>query len=121
NGIGDYKVPLFDMFMFLQKEMKTDNITLEGDIQQTLDDLFDQLNWAQVQLQSDKYSRMVVYLNLPEESDETMAFLDTIHGILGQYYSGNTYVVGNSTNVKDLSSSFGQDNILISILSALFV
>lgn len=121
NGIGDYKVPLFDMFMFLQKEMKTDNITLEGDMQQTLDDLFDQLNWAQVQLQSDKYSRMVVYLNLPEESDETMAFLDTIHGILGQYYSGNTYVVGNSTNVKDLSSSFGQDNILISILSALFV
>ena len=121
NGIGDYKVPLFDMFMFLQKEMKADNITLEGDMQQTLDDLFDQLNWAQVQLQSDKYSRMVVYLNLPEESDETMAFLDTIHSILGQYYSGNTYVVGNSTNVKDLSSSFGQDNILISILSALFV
>lgn len=121
NGIGDYKVPLFDMFMFLQDEMKEGNITLEGDMQDTLDDLFDQLNWAQVQLQSDKYSRMVVYLNLPEESDETMAFLDTMHSIIGQYYSGDYYVVGNSTNVKDLSSSFIQDNMLISILSALFV
>ena len=121
NGIGDYKVPLFDMFMFLQDEMKEGNITLEGDMQDTLDDLFDQLNWAQVQLQSDKYSRMVVYLNLPEESDETMAFLVTMHSIIGQYYSGDYYVVGNSTNVKDLSSSFIQDNMLISILSALFV
>ena len=121
SGIGDYKVPLFDMFMFLQNEMNAGNIKLEGEMQQTLDDLFDQLNWAQVQLQSDKYSRMVVYLNLPEESDETMTFLDTIHSILAQHYSGNYYVVGNSTNVKDLSGSFGQDNILISILSALFV
>ena len=121
SGLGDYKVPLFDMFMFLQREMKDGNITLDGDIQETLDDLFDQLNKAQLQLQSDKYSRMVVYLNLPEESDETLAFLDTMHAIIAKYYSSDTYIVGNSTNVKDLSSSFGEDNMLISVLSALFV
>lgn len=121
SGLGDYKVPLFDMFMFLQREMKDGNITLDGDIQETLDDLFDQLNKAQLQLQSDKYSRMVVYLNLPEESDETLAFLDTMHALIAKYYSSDTYIVGNSTNVKDLSSSFGEDNMLISVLSALFV
>ena len=121
SGLGDYKVPLFDMFMFLQREMKDGNITLDGDIQETLDDLFEQLNKAQLQLQSDKYSRLVVYLNLPEESDETLAFLDTMHAMIAKYYSSDTYIVGNSTNVKDLSSSFGEDNLLISVLSALFV
>ena len=121
SGLGDYKVPLFDMFMFLQREMKDGNITLDGDIQETLDDLFEQLNKAQLQLQSNKYSRMVVYLNLPEESDETMDFLDTMHALIAKYYSSDTYIVGNSTNVKDLSSSFGEDNMLISVLSALFV
>lgn len=121
SGLGDYKVPLFDMFMFLQREMKDGNITLDGDIQETLDDLFKQLNKAQLQLQSDKYSRLVVYLNLPEESDETMDFLDTMHAMIAKYYSSDTYIVGNSTNVKDLSSSFGEDNMLISVLSALFV
>jgi predicted RND superfamily exporter protein len=121
SGLGDYKVPLFDMFMFLQREMKDGNITLDGDIQETLDDLFEQLNKAQLQLQSDKYSRLVVYLNLPEESDETMDFLDTMHAMIAKYYSSDTYIVGNSTNVKDLSSSFGEDNMLISVLSALFV
>lgn len=121
SGLGDYKVPLFDMFMFLQREMKDGNITLDGDIQETLDDLFEQLNKAQLQLQSDKYSRLVVYLNLPEESDDTMDFLDTMHAMIAKYYSSDTYIVGNSTNVKDLSSSFGEDNMLISVLSALFV
>ena len=121
SGLGDYKVPLFDMFMFLQREMKDGNITLDGDIQEPLDDLFEQLNKAQLQLQSDKYSRLVVYLNLPEESGETMDFLDTMHALIAKYYSSDTYIVGNSTNVKDLSSSFGEDNMLISVLSALFV
>lgn len=121
SGLGDYKVPLFDMFMFLQREMKDGNITLDGDIQETLDNLFEQLNKAQLQLQSDKYSRLVVYLNLPEESDDTMDFLDTMHAMIAKYYSSDTYIVGNSTNVKDLSSSFGEDNMLISVLSALFV
>lgn len=121
SGLNDYKVPLFDMFLFIEREMDDGNITLDGEIQDTLDDLFEQLDKAKVQLQSDDYSRLVVYLNLPEESDETIEFLTTIHTIIDKYYTDTTYVVGNSTSVKDLSSSFGEDNILISVLSALFV
>ena len=107
--------------MFLKQEMEDGNITLGGDVQDTLDDLFAQLDKAQVQLQSDKYSRLVAYLNVPEESDETFAFVDKIHDIVGKYYDSDYYVVGNTTSAMDLSSSFGQDNLLISVLSALFV
>ena len=121
NGISNYKVPLFDMFMFLKGEMDDGNINLESDIQDTLDDLFDQLEKAKLQLQSDNYSRMVVYLDLPEESEETFKCLDDIHAILADYYESDYYVVGNSTSAVDLSSSFAKDNLLISILSALFV
>ena len=121
NGLADYKVPLYDMFMFLKQEMEDGNITLGGDVQDTLDDLFAQLDKAQVQLQSDKYSRLVAYLNVPEESDETFAVVDKIHDIVGKYYDSDYYVVGNTTSAMDLSSSFGQDNLLISVLSALFV
>ena len=122
NGIENYDVPLFDMFMFLKEEMEDGNITLEGDVQDTLDDLFDQLEKAKLQLQSDEFSRLVVYLNLPEESEETFAFLGTIHEVLERHYpKQQCYVVGNSTSALDLSSSFVNDNNLISVLSALFV
>ena len=121
NGIGAYKVPLFDMFMFLKQQMEDGNITLSGEIQDTLDDLFNQLDQAKVQLQSDNYSRMVVYLDLPEEGDDTRSFLDEVHDLVRSYYGDDFYVVGNSTSAVDLSSSFAEDNLLISILSALFV
>ena len=121
NGLDDYKVPIYDMFKFLEQEMHDGNITLSGDVQDTLDDLFDQLDEAQKQLQSEDYSRLVVYLNLPEETDETFAFIDKMHDIIGKYYTDDYYVVGNTTSAMDLSSSFGEDNLLISVLSALFV
>ena len=121
NGLGNYKVPIYDMFKFLEQEMHDGNVTLSGDVQDTLDDLFAQLDKAQVQLQAEKYSRLVVYLSVPEESDETFAFLDKMHDIVAKYYPEDAYIVGNSTSAMDLSSSFGEDNLLISVLSALFV
>lgn len=121
RGIQDYGVPLFDMFLYLKEEMEAKNITLDGESGEKLDDLFTQLDKAQLQLQNDTYSRMVVYLNLPEESEETYDFLNTIRSMLGEYYTSDYYVVGNSTSSRDLASSFVNDNLLISILSALFV
>ena len=122
NGIDQYEVPLFDMFFFLKNEMEKGNITLEGDIQDDLDELFDALDKAKLQLQTDEYSRLVVYLNLPEESEETFDFLKVIHQEAAKYYDDSSvYVVGNSTSDYDLSSSFSRDNLIISILSALFV
>ena len=121
NGVGAYEVPLYDMFMFLKEQMEKGNVRLDSDIQDDLDDLFNQLDQAKLQLQSDSYSRMVVYLDLPEESDATFQMIDDIHALVGQYYDGDYYVVGNTTSAMDLSSSFIEDNLLISILSALFV
>ena len=121
SGLDDYEIPLFDMFLFLKDQMKEANIQLEGEDLDELNDMFDQLENAQMQLKNDRYSRMVVNLNLPEEGDETYAFLQTIRDVIGKYYPGDYYLVGNSTSSRDLSASFVEDNLMISILSALFV
>ena len=121
SGLEEYEVPLFDKLLYLIDNMETHNIHLSGDDKEMVDELFTQLDNAQLQLQNDKYSRMVVYLNLPEESDETFAFLTKMREIVGKYYDGDYYVAGNSTSSRDLSSSFVKDNALISVLSAFFV
>jgi len=121
SGLDEYHIPLFDMFLYLKDQLESHNINLSGDDQAALGEMFTQLETARKQLQNEKYSRMVVYLNLPEESEETFAFLSEIREIVGQYYAGDYYVVGNSTSSRDLSASFAKDNLLISILSALFV
>ncbi len=121
TGMHEYSVPLFDMFMFLKEQLENANISLSGIAGDDMGAMLDQLNMAKEQMQSAQYSRMVVYLNLPEEGEETYAFLQTIRDIIGKYYEGDYYVVGNSTSSRDLAASFETDNLLISVLSAAFV
>ena len=121
SGLKDYEVPLFDMILYLRDELEANNILLEGEAKDTFDELSGLMETARAQMQSEKYSRMVVYLDLPEESEETFAFLDQMRSIMGRYYEDDYYVVGNSTSARDLASSFAGDNMIISILSALFV
>lgn len=121
SGLEEYEIPLFDMFIYLKSQMEENHITLSSDDQQIVDDLFSQLELAQAQLKNDTYSRLVVYLNLSEESEETFAFLEEIRQIVGKYYENDYYVIGNSTSSRDLSASFINDNMLISILSAFLV
>ena len=121
SGLDEYEIPLFDMFLYLKEQLEVHKIDLGGEDQAMLDELFDQLEMAQAQLQNDKYSRMVVYLNLDEEGEETYAFLQQMRDIIGKYYEDDYYVVGNSTSSRDLSASFVNDNLLISILSSFFV
>ncbi|MGN0642922.1 MAG: RND family transporter [Huintestinicola sp.] len=121
NGIDSYGVPLIDMFLFLYDEVQKGYVQLDDELNDTLDDLYKQLSDAKLQLNSEDYSRILVYLNLPEEGEETFEFLNTIHEEAANFYDGDVYLVGDSTSDFDLSSSFVNDNLIISILSALFV
>ncbi len=120
SGIEDYSVPLIDMFMFIYDQKEAGYLSLDGEIAKTLNDLHNQLVDAKAQLSSEDYTRFVLQLDLPEESQETFDYLKTLHTV-GERYYDNVYVVGESTSDYDLSSSFVDDNILINILSALFV
>ena len=121
TGMESYEIPMFDLFIYLKEQLETHNIALDSGDELSLTDMFAQLEAAQMQLQSGNYSRMVTYINLPEEGEETYAFLAELREIIGRYYDGDYYLVGNSTNSRDLSDAFVTDNLMISLLSALFV
>ena len=121
SGIDDYGVPLIDMFMYLYDQKEAGYVTLDEELDDELEDMHTQLMDGKAQLQSESYSRMLIYSTLPEESAETFDFLDKVHQTAERYYPEGVYLVGNSTNEKDLSSSFVDDNTMISVLSAIFV
>lgn len=119
-SMDSVQIPLFDMFCFLKDTMEESGIELEGEMAE-MTEMLDMLDMAREQLQTEELSRMVVYLNLPEEGEETYAFFDKIHDIADPYYSGDVYVIGNSTSSRDLASSFVTDNMIITVLSIVFV
>ncbi len=65
---------------------------------------------------------MVIYLTLPEEGDETFAFLDEMHEIAGKYYDKSEVLVpGESTSQYDLYKTFQRDNTVVNVVSILAV
>ena len=122
GGLNDYAVPLMDMFFFAYDKAEEGYVNLDEEQQADLDDLYVQLSDAQEQLLGENYTRMLVSLNLPEEGEETFAFLRTIHQEAERYYDADhVYLVGDSTSDYDLSVSFARDNVMISVLSVVFV
>lgn len=120
SGVDSYSVPLLDMFLFVHDQMEEGYVSLDDEMTDEINDLYEQLSDAQLQLKGENYSRLVLQLALPEESDETFDFLDKLHNMAGRYYD-DYLLVGNSTSDDDLSASFVNDNLLISILTIVFV
>jgi len=122
GGLNDYAVPLMDMFFFAYDKAEEGYVNLDEEQQADLDDLYQQLSDARKQLLGDTYTRMLISLDLPEEGEETFAFLRTIHQEAERYYDADhVYLVGDSTSDYDLSVSFARDNVMISVLSVVFV
>ncbi len=124
GGISSYKVSLMDMVGFVHDMVEDGYVTLDDDLWNTLDSAYTQIQDGRKQLESSDYDRILVYLTLPEESDETFTFLDTMHTMAEKYYPDDAdkiLTVGNSTSERDLKSSFERDNIVVSVVSILFV
>lgn len=120
GGLDDFSVPLIDMIFFIYDQKEAGYISLDSSLEADLDDMHAQLVDATAQLKGEHYSRMLVYLDLPEESQETFDYLETLRQTALRYYD-QVYLVGDSTSDYDLSTAFAKDNVMVSVLSALFV
>ena len=117
----DYSIPFIDLMMFLYDEVDKGYVTLDDDVMEDITDAHDKMQIARNQLEGENYSRMLVYLNLPEEGDETFAFLGKMHDIAHKYYEGRVLVAGESTSQLDLKTTFARDNMVVNVVSILAV
>ena len=120
TNLDNYSVPLLEMYDYLCTQKDQVSINLPQETEESMEDLEQQLNDAKLQLKSEKWSRIVLEMDLPTEGEESFEYLDILHGIIARYYD-DYYLVGDTTSCSDLKASFENDNMLISILSILFV
>ena len=122
TGIDDYGVPIIDMFLFLYDQYQEGYVTLSDEMDKELGELYDTLHDGQMQLQGENYSRFVINMDKPGEGQETYDAMEEIRELTEQYYGRGTVILaGNSTSAYDLETSFATDNIIISVMTALFV
>ena len=122
TDISTYKVPLIDIFLFVVEQIDTGIVSLEGEQADMLAGAKDQMASAKDMMVGENYSRMVIYLDMPEDNEATFAFIDEMKSIASSYYDGaDVYAIGNSTTAKDFKESFVVDNIVVTAVSIITV
>ena len=120
TNLDNYRIPLIDFFDYLIDKRDEVVLSLDPDTEEKLDDLEVQIQDAQLMLRSKDWSRIVLELDLPTEGKDSYEYLNVIHGLTARYYS-EYYLLGDTTSCSDLRDSFQNDNLLISVLTVLFV
>ncbi len=120
TNLDNYRVPLIDLFNYLIEKRDEVTLDLDAETEEKLDDLELQIRDAQLQLRSENWSRIVIDLDLPTEGADSYEYLNVLHGLTARYYD-EYYLVGDTTSCSDLRASFQNDNLLISVLTVLFV
>ena len=120
TNIDNTSLPLIEVIKFVYDQRDAYSNRIDADMMADLEDMYNDLVDGEQQLHTQDYSRMILRLNLPVESDATYDYLTVIKGVIGKYYT-ESYFVGETAKDKDFSSAFGEDNLLISMLTIIFV
>ncbi|MCF7924488.1 MAG: MMPL family transporter [Candidatus Izimaplasma sp.] len=81
------------------------------------------MNETYSQLVSSDYSRMIITISYPIDSDKTYTFVNNLDTVVQNNLVGENYLFGNSVMSQELSESFNKEFILITLLTivAIFV
>lgn len=118
------KIPLYDFFTFLSEEIITN---------EAFSSYFDEAMLAEfesaktmmsegiAQLVGPEHSRMVITVDYVLESPEINKFYADLTDMLDNTLTGNYYLVGNSAMSYEVSQTFDQEYLIISIVTAIAV
>ncbi len=70
---------------------------------------------------SDNYSRMLLSLDLSNESSETTDFVEYLSKEVKEIFGSEAYITGEIVSINDLKSSFSHDNLLITIFTLISI
>ena len=119
---SSYQVPLIDMFLYLFEKVDQGVVTLTPEQTERLGPLRGQLEQAVGQLRGENWDRLVLSASVPEEGEESVAFVETVRGVALEYYdTDSVMILGDITVARDLRESYSGDSVLINILTIGFV
>lgn len=117
-NINEYKITMMDLIYFLEDNQ--DKLPLSDDMKLMIDNYYNTIDNSINLLESDNYSRFILELKTDVEGDETFELLDDIKDVTNKYYGSST-LVGESVSARDLSDTFSHDNLIITLITIVFI
>lgn len=70
---------------------------------------------------SENYSRIIVYSNLPDESQQAFSLVENVRNTAQNYYGDDVLTCGQSANLYDMKNTVETDNKVVNIVTLLAI
>ncbi len=117
------KMTIPQLFSFLSDELITDRRftgLIDGETKAEIEDSRSELKDAVKQMKGDRYSRLVLTSDYPDESPETEGYIAGLRQMCGSCL-GEYYLIGNSVMAEELDETFDREYLIITLITAIAV
>lgn len=123
NGVAQTEASARSLVEFVCAQTENPLIAsrLTAEQKETLAKTQAMLREASSQLCSERYSRMVLTVDLPAEGEETDRFMKEVSAAVDELFGEEAYPAGTIPSTYDLKQTFDHDNVLISIFTVVSV
>ena len=126
-SVGGYKdewtIEAEDLLRYINDEIMPSpefSRFFDDDIRKELSDALKELDDNLPEIKGDKYSRILIRTQFPDESDETEAFVSKLDD--GEKtFSKPAYLIGTSVIPHEISDDFNREFLIVSIITALSI
>ena len=117
---GEQKLTIPELFGYVNDTLLNNPLfgaLVTPEIRETVSGAKEQLDAGMRMLKSDRWSRMIVYSNLPFESEETDQFMNMLTEA-GARLTGEYYLIGSSAMSREMQNTFSGELWTITMLTA---
>ncbi len=122
--LPDRKIGGWELLAFLTDAMRGEGglaDLLPDGAQTVLDNALAQLEKAKALFRGERYTRMLLSVDLPSEGADSAAFVEELGVILTDVVGPDARAAGEIISTADLTSTFSHDNLLISVFTLVSV
>ena len=113
-----------DLLAFVLEAGETNELlasSIDAEMQETIRESQENMISAERLLSAENYSRMLLTVNLPAESEESSRFVEYLTKNVKEIFGEKAYVAGEIATTNDLIKAFDDDNNLISIFTVVSI
>ncbi len=117
----NYTMSVEQLYRLVDEEILPDpawNTILDESVQTQFAEMGTALTQAVRALKRERHSLLQITSKYPDESDETMRFLQNLHRLCTDHLSQDYYVIGESQMYYEMSQDFHKEIVLMTLLTA---
>ena len=118
------KISATDLLEFVLDAADTNDLLkdrINGDMRDTIAESKENMASADSLLRAENYSRILLTVTLPPESEESARFVEFLSKNVKEIFGNEAYVAGEIATTNDLTKAFDDDNKLISIFTVVSI